>query len=203
MKKTIICAIVLLVGGLASGTITVVDPDAFSAGTVLNNAFAGVTLSSVGSGWNGANGAVIAVDPLAYTEAFSASTGSLSFGTDDASFPHLFMDMGFLQLRADFDTPVSFVSLDFIGNDSSDTGELLAYDSNDNLIESALTGPLATNEVGTLTISSVSSNIAYILAGGDSGSSSLGLDNLSYIPEPTTICLLGLGGLVLGRRKRA
>ncbi len=33
------------------------------------------------------------------------------------------------------------------------------------------------------------------------GSSSVGYDNLSVVPEPTTMALLGLGGLLLRRRK--
>ena len=70
-----------VVGGLLlslsagqAGAMVTVDADAFAVGTDISNAFAGVTLSAVGIGWNGPTGIIVAVDPLAHLEPFSAST---------------------------------------------------------------------------------------------------------------------------------
>ena len=168
-------SLLLLSSSLASAQISV-EPDDFPEGADISNAVAGVALSTVGSGWNEAGPGILAVNPSTKPEPFSASTGSLVFGTDDGSFPHLFMDAEFLQLRADFAAPAISVSLDFIGNNASDFGELKAYDSSDTLIDSAFTGQLTTSAVETLTVSGP--GIAYIIAGGTSGGDSLGMDNM-------------------------
>jgi hypothetical protein len=60
--------------GLANGNIVTVDPDAFPAGTVLNNAYPGVTLTALGDPGVLTNSNVVAI-----TSAY-ASTGSNIFG---------------------------------------------------------------------------------------------------------------------------
>ena len=177
----------------------IVDPDAFTEGTNISNAFPGVTLSAFGSGNVGQD--IFVVNPsIQSVEPFQASTGTFVFGTN-GPYPHLFWDTE-VHLQANFANPVSLVSIDFIGTDASDVGELFAYNASNNLLDSATTPALGTNQVGTLTVSSLVNNIAYIVAAGDSGASTIGIDNLQYIPEPATVCLLGLGSLVLRRRKR-
>ena len=165
-----------------------------------------MTLTALGPGWNGATGAVYAIEPTSQPEPFNPSTGRLVFGSDDGSFPHLWMDASTLQLRIDFAAPVSTVMLDFIGNDvGGDTGALYAYDASDNLLASLFTASLGINSIETLTATGLG-GIAYVVAGGDSGASSLGLDNLQYngaVPAPAAIVLGGIGmGLVDWLRRR-
>lgn len=207
MKKlTMICALVvgILIVGSAQASITVVvDPDAYPAGTDISNAFAGVSLSAVGSGWGGVTGPeVYAIDSASQPlEPFTASTGRLVFG-HSGDFPHLWMDSGTIQLRADFAAGATDVQLDFIGNDDSDFGQLLAYDTGGTLVDSASTGQLTLNSVETLT---VSGDIAYVVAGGIDTVSSLGLDNMQfkYIPAPGALLLGSMGvGLVSWLRRR-
>jgi hypothetical protein len=181
----------------------VVDPDAFSAGTDISNAFAGVSLSGVGSGWDGTTPSnVLSIDPLAHAEPFNASTGALVFG-HLGLFPSLWMDPGTIQLRADFAAGATDVQLDFIGNNSSDFGQLLAYDAGGTLVDSAYTSQLTLSSVETLT---VSGDIAYVVGGGINGASSLGMDNLRFnpIPAPGAILLgsIGIGCVSWLRRRR-
>ena len=208
MKKLIlVCAITSFFACSANAAMSViVDPDAYADGTDISNAFAGVTLSAVGPGWDSPTGAVFAVDPTVPYLAeptFNASTGSLVFGSDDGSFPTVFMDSGTLQLRADFAGGATDVQLDFIGNNGSDFGQLLAYDAGGTLVDSAYTGQLTLNSVETLT---VSGDIAYVVGGGIDSVSSLGMDNLQFnpIPAPGAILLgsIGLGVVSWLRRRR-
>jgi len=183
-----------------------VDPDAFAVGTDISHAFAGVTLSAVGPGRDSPSGAVFAIDPTTGgVESFNASTGSLAFGSDDGRWPTVWMDVSFLQLRVDFASPASIVMLDVIGNDSSDFGVLNAYDALDNLLDSAMTAQLGPNSIETLTVTAAG-NVAYVVAGGRDGDSSVGLDNLWYdaaIPAPAAFVLGGIGvGLVNWLRRR-
>ncbi len=198
-------ASVLLVGSTsASAAIITVDPDSFAAGTDISAAFAGVTLSAVGGGF-GAGPSIFAVDPTAGAEPFTTSTGNLSFGTDSASFPHLFREPAFLHMRVDFAAPTDFVSIDFIANDTPDQGTLSAFDSADNLLGTYTTAFLVANAFESMTFSSGSSNIAYILASGADSGSSGGLDNLQFAvaPEPSTLLLLATAGGAWIRRRRS
>lgn len=213
MKRTLlkgVCAAVIMTAGSISANAATVDPDAFAAGTVLDNAFAGVTLSIVGDGFGSADGSsVIAIDPSAESaEPFSSSTGSLSFGHTSAnSFPHLFREPGFKALRADFSGGASSVSIDFISNDSADTGLLQAFSATDVLLGTYTTASLGFSAFETMTLSGIG-NISYILASGDSGASSGGLDNLSFvsaaIPLPAAGWLLlgAVGGLGFAKRRK-
>lgn len=208
VKNVWILAVAMAVGSLllpaAAIADIVVEPDAFAVGTNISNAFPGVTLSAVGPGWSNPSGAVFSVDPTIYPYPFNASTGALVFGSDDGLHPQRWREDGWLQLRADFASPANSVSLDFIGDNASDFGELHAYDSGGTLVDSAYTGQLTANMVETLTVSSASFNIAYIVAGGVDSVSALGLDNLHFQPIPAPgAALLGVIGLgLVGWAKR-
>lgn len=189
----------------AAGAVITVDADSFVAGTDISAAFAGVTLSAVGGGF-GAGPSIFAVDSAGQAvEPFTASTGALVFGTDAASFPHLFREPAFLNLRADFATPTSSVAIDFIANDGADQGFLQAFDSGNNLLGTYTTASLGLNAFETMAVALP--GIAYILAGGLNGGSSGGLDNLRFdgdaVPEPSVL-LLGLtAAAAFARRRRA
>ncbi len=96
MKLTLAVSIILLSSSVASAQISV-EPDDFAEWTDISNAVAGVTLSAVGVGWNGAGPGILAVDPTTKAPPFNPSTGSRVFGTDDGNYPHLFREAGFLQ----------------------------------------------------------------------------------------------------------
>jgi hypothetical protein len=73
-----------------------------------------------------------------------------------------------------------------------------AYDNDGSLLDSA-SGLI---NYGTNSLISVSSsNIAYVIFRGTG--SYYTVDDLAYTPEPATICLLGLGGLALLKKRRA
>ncbi len=123
-----------------------VEPDDFSAGTELTNAFDGVTLSVAGS--NNQTNSFFKVrsgmDPR-------ASTGDRTFFEEGISF----WTSGF-RFRADFDQPTSRVSLDFIGSGFSlgESGVLLAFNAAGDLIETFTTPDLSSmpGTVATMTI---------------------------------------------------
>ena len=198
---TIICAFVA-----APASADLVDPDAFAVGTDISNAFAGVTLSSIGAGFDGViDSRIFAINPNGgYPEPFSASTGSLVFGTSDNTFPHLFGGWGGEQLRVDFSIGATLVSLDAIGNNGSDFGSLQAYDAGGTLVDSYSTGQLTLSSFEAMTVSG--SNIAYVIASGVGGDS-LGFDNLDFNPVPVPgaflLGMLGLSVAGLKLRKRA
>jgi hypothetical protein len=186
--------------GTAEGLI-VVDPDAFTDGTDVSNAFPGVTLSALGNYDN--------ADSKVYARADSlASTGDNVFGTNWWGDPEWGFDTSFQpHLRVDFSQLVMSVSIDAIGNNSQDYGRLEAYDSTDVLLDDYETSLLTVGDVESMTVSTASPSISYILAAGkDPGVEphhTILLDNLSYVvPEPATIALLGLGSLALLRRRR-
>jgi len=208
MKKLIVCAIavgILLANSTAMAAITVtVDPDAFAAGTVLNNAYPGVTLSALGDAGVLTNSDVLAIDSP------YASTGSKVFGDNESgNIASWWGDGGWDYLRADFSSGAMWVSLDFITNDSGgdNNAELIAYNSSG--VEIDRDGPhFVSSPEGTfLTLTVTGPGIAYIEAYWDeiSRSENGALDNLRFeaIPAPGAILLGSIGlGLVNWLRRR-
>ena len=202
-----------------SATTVVVDPDDFSIGTDLTNAFSGVTLTVTGNGsvTDSSTQTVIAVSGISpFNNANIATPGTQVFGKvpfDPGGCngcPNAIWDENaFNLLRADFDNPTDFVQIDLIYDDDDD-GFLRAFDANDILLQEIIgsgdgRGP---NPFSRVSISRGDFDIAYITAGG-LGGEAMFLDNLQFnaiqASEPATfaIFVMGLLGLGAARRQRA
>lgn len=196
MIKTLLASLTLaiLLGGTVEAVI-IVDPDAFPAGTVLNNAYPNVTLTALGDVPN--------ADVLSVEDTYT-STGTRVFG-HNGDFPSDWGDGWDNWLRVDFAIGATEVSLDFIADDYPDENAVLsAYDPSGILVDQmSSTGTYGAGDVVTLTVTAP--YVSYILAEPDvGGRDNWRLDHLVYepIPEPATVSLLGLGGLALIRRRR-
>ncbi len=200
MKILLPVALFLFMSSSVSGIIVSADADGYSNGTDISTAFDGITLSSIGD-YPGLDGKV-----YAWADAL-ASTGQSVFANNLSFQRQWYADLivGFA-LRADFTLPANSVSIDIIGDDAGDHGELFAYNSSGILVGYILSPQLTTAEVFTATINrDWAFDIAYIIAGGAvSTEDTVHLDNLSadVIPEPATFCLLGLGSLILTKQRR-
>ncbi len=125
-------------------------------------------------------------------------------------------------LRADFDSPVSFVSMDFYRNDFSggplndERGFLTAYNSFGVPIATVPVGIPVNQEVFTATISLAGPDIKYVMASGlynpqNSVDDDILLTRLGYsveaVPEPLSLVGLASGGGALavwmGLRRRS
>lgn len=186
------------------------DPDDFAAGTDISNAFAGVTLSTVGG--NGSSAVFAQTDS-------NAATGSLSFGNDtvDGSVGNLIWFEGDSfstpvfdgpVLRADFDHLVDYVSILITNQDSFDGGILRAFRQDGT--EIAAVSSIVTGQFGdmpapvTLSFLAPNPQIAFITVAGQSAQDSVRLDALQFgiVPEPATAALLLTGVGILGFRRR-
>ncbi len=147
--------------GYIGQTTSGVEPDDYPAGAALTNAVPGIRLTALGG-----SGAV-----TSQTSQFT-STGTKGFanGTDTYWSDTVF-------LRADFASPVSSVSIDLVPDDSEDPGFLRAYNSAGTLLQDLETGIPPYPGFLTMTISRPTADIAYIIAGGQSGQVML-LDHL-------------------------
>jgi len=137
------------------------EPDDYALGTVLDNIVPGITVSST------YGGAVSAGSPI-----YGTSTGSLAFVDSYGVWTYN-------RLRVDFALPANYVSIDAIGAYSyGNYGTIYAYDAQNNYL-GGYTTYLGLGEVQTLSISRPTTDIAYVIAGGEYGYW-VNLDNLEY-----------------------
>jgi len=198
MKAGAVCAVVLLSAAFAvAGPTVSVDADAFAPGTILNDAFGGITLTDVqgdSNVWSAQSGA--------------ATTGTHVFG--DASDDH---DWDAGEFRVDFvDGPALWVSIDAIADGPDDYGRLEAYAADGSLLASHTTTRLdsggADGPPYETMLVSPGVPIAYILAGaGSLTDDDVELDNLLYepyatIPIPSALVLGSIGACLLCRLRR-
>ncbi len=140
------------VSGFAS---QIVEPDHFSHSTLVNTAWPGVVLSN-----NGAGNVYVA------DTTFYAPTGIRAFAPTSTS---PFGWHGTNVLRADFASPVSFVSIDVGSDDGNDRAYLRAYDSTGALLQEVFSGAITNNNRETISISRPTNDIAWILSSAADG----------------------------------
>lgn len=175
--------------------IYIIEPDNYANGTVLNHVFPAVNLTTAGS--DNLPIPPISFDVTASYDGFGfASTGTNVFGHAGVQFWNTNR-----RLRMDFTTPVSLLSIDFIGGDlfTNDVAQLDAYNSSGILLASYISSPRASDSVETLTISRLAGDISWAVAySGPGNGDFIRLDNLQFttVPEPSTTMLLLLIGTV-------
>ncbi len=155
-----------------------VEPDDYGLGTTLDNVSAKVTLSADGVGLDGS----------VYASAGGhTSTGVKVFGyIDDGAGPGKQWNSDSRRLRMDFQSAVTSVSLDAVGDSSGDYARLEVYNAGGQLLARYTTGQLTFGEVETMTLSRSRPEIAYAIAHGHAGSE-LRFDNLRFGPDTTTL----------------
>jgi hypothetical protein len=110
------------------------------------------------------------------------------------------------KMRMDFNGVTSSVSIDFQGSSGgTDQGRLDVYSSQNILLDSFVTAPLAGGQTQTMTVTRLTPDIAYALAFTTVPNLGFGrLDHLVFgtpVPEPSTFPLAALGALGLAGRK--
>jgi Zn-dependent metalloprotease len=160
-----------ILGSATAVTSVQAEPDFASSLAPIDGLFEGVSLS------NGVTGGSV----YSVLATFAPPTGTKVFGagpTADAIWRE-----GVHEFRADFAIEQFDVSLD-IGSDdgATDVGFIRAYDSDGFLIDEVISSQLDPGEYQTLTVSSATGSIAYILAAGV-GNDEVALDNLQYEVE--------------------
>ncbi|MCA9201086.1 MAG: hypothetical protein KDA87_26280, partial [Planctomycetales bacterium] len=130
-----------------------IEPDDYAEGSSVAHAISGVTLSAA----NFRN--TPTSDVTAVTETLS-STGTKAFGNDQGTAwtnTH--------RLRMDFDSPVSFVSVDVIGSrSSSESAIIIGYDSEGRQLVGAQSEGLFEGDTDTISISRAEADISYAIA---------------------------------------
>ena len=116
---------------------------------------------------------------------YFTSTGTKSFGEANVPF---FTEASQLGMR--FLTPVSQVTIDFIGRNSLQTaiGVLQIYTSQGTLLDTFSSSPVTAHHVATLTFTRPSADIGYARAFSSPDADSFGtLDNLRFVTSTSTI----------------
>ena len=155
-----------------------VEPDEFAADAELNDAAVGVTLTAVG-------------DNVDEGKVFARSTGSSKvFGVSNGVGIVTSWVANSRELRIDFDSPVTSVSIDAVGTGFSlsdeDFGRLEIYDANNKLLARHTSSGLADGVSETMTLNRATADIAYAIATAHH-TSSVQLDNLRFGPQTSAV----------------
>ncbi|WP_158264781.1 dockerin type I domain-containing protein [Blastopirellula marina] len=176
---------------------TTIEPDDFSQGHIFYDPIDGITLSAFGGG----------IEPglsdVAARNSTLASTGERGFyNYSSGSWSNLWSDQR--QLRIDFTSPVSRVSIDAIAQLDGDVGVLELYDADDNLLGRYTTSPMAAGSSETMVVELDLPTAAYAIARGHLNDTDdprrqplyIGLDNLKVGRSNKTVTN-ALGGFTL------
>jgi hypothetical protein len=156
-----------------------VEPSEWPLGQILNNVEPGGTLRAIGAGVIGAG------DVFARTSTIATSAGKVFAATNTSTATWSANQ----QLRVDFDTPVSTVSLRAYGSTTSPTsfGRLDAYNAVGQIVARFTTGGLTSGSFEPMIVARAQGDIKYVIAYGHLDSNVV-LDTLQWGPasSPTT-----------------
>ena len=164
---------------------TQLEPDNYTANQAIGATLPSVRVTAAGDAVSG---------PAVYARsATHAATGTQVFGVcsftqgnNVCSTYATEFTSSTRQLRIDFTTPVTTVSLDAVSNSTADYGRLEIYDANDNLLARYTTQALAAGAHETMTLSRPTADIAYAIAKGYADTA-VQFDNLRFGPQSSAI----------------
>jgi len=206
MKKISAVAVLALVAGSAAAQTYTIDFDTDAAGNAIAN---GATLSNQYAAW----GATFVPNVLAGTNwatntdmtITSTDVGagySASYGKVLHSFNGWLAEDGDPNFAIFFSTAISSITVRFIG-DSTGVSEVAAFDSGGNFQTSGIVGAGGASVIKSVTLSGLSTTTIGVILPGDFNDWAAVLDiTYTLVPAPSSLALLGLGGLVAGRRRR-
>ena len=162
-----------------------IEPDDYAPNAVIGTVSPDATLTAIGTATSGGTVYARSVGQGSTgSQAFSACSFTASGGA--CSIYQTEWTSRTRQLRIDFASPVTTVSIDAVSNNDSDYGRLAIYDANDNLLARYTTDALSSGQFETMTLSRPTADIAYAIAGGhvDTG---VRLDNLRFGPASSAV----------------
>ena len=181
-----------------------VDADYHPPGADISDVFPGMKLTALGS-WPELDGQVYSRE---VPDPALATTGANVFGHNATGvdvhgrprnetwiYPHTLLAIEFYDLA-------DFVALDIIGDESVDKAAVDVYNTDSVIIEWAITPQLSYGSTARVKITRDAFDISYVVVSGIGGSA-VRIDNIeaNVIPEPATLLLLALGGLILTSRR--
>ncbi|MEO8493501.1 MAG: dockerin type I domain-containing protein [Planctomycetota bacterium] len=185
-------------GGLAGRTVRLVnasgqpislqkgvEPDNYAPNAALGTVSPDATLTAIGSASSGGTVYAGSVGQGATGSQVFAACGAPASGGGCLFYQTEWTSLT-RQLRIDFASPVSTVSIDALSNNAGEYGRLAIYDANNNLLARYTTDALASGEVETMTISRPTADIAYAIAGGHADTA-VQLDNLRFGPQASAV----------------
>ena len=162
-----------------------VEPDDYAANAVVGNVNPDASLIAIGTATSTSTVYARSVGQGSTgTQAFSACSFTGSGGA--CSIYQTEWTSRTRQLRIDFDSPVTSVSIDALSNNVADFGRLAIYDANDNLLARYTTDSLSSGQVETMTLGRPDADIAYAIAGGHADTG-VRLDNLRFGPTTSAV----------------
>lgn len=204
MKKVLVVLAVLAVAGIANANLLVPQGDLENGiGTLASGwgtwAGGGGTVTWVASGGNG--GGFARVDTFA-----GGSWAGLVAPHDDFGGG---IPLATLGLTAGQEATFAIDIKEFVAQtgahgvgmkiESWGSGGYIQNHGGDMAVPAIIAGGGWNNYEFTVTLDAAATGVKLVPVWGDGGS--YGFDNLSVVPEPATMALLGLGGLLLRRRK--
>ncbi len=167
--------------GVPVQTAGYLEPDAYQHQEVLNSALDGVTLTAVG--YDVKDGRVGALDSNV-TSTGSRVFGLVKYGIGD-SWVTEWTSLS-RTLRIDFDSPVTYLSLDAMAAGTEGFGRLEIYDAAGRMLQRYSTQSLQGGDVETMWLGTPTAQISYAMAYGGDNTSIL-LDNLQVGPSSSVV----------------
>jgi hypothetical protein len=142
--------------------IRMIEPNDYVESTILNTIQPGITVSVIGATAGGDSVMARTSSQSSNKIFYAASSSHETFTTQrDSTGNNLAVDR---RLKAEFNAPVTSVSLKAIGSGTSSVGRLDAFDANGILIGRYTTGVLGAGQSEVMTITHPSADIKYVIA---------------------------------------